>query len=358
MSAQALRDLRKSILSGRYEPAYYFHGDDDYRKESALRELTLSAIEPATRDFNFDLLRGAEVSDSALESALHTPPMMADRRVVILRDALALKKDSRAVLERYLAHPARDTMLAIVAPAGSPGTSKSDKDFDAQLRQATTPLAFPTLSERDVLAWVVHHAQEVHGVTISEGAAGLLVETVGVDTAQLASEVDKLTSYTREATIDEQAVRDVVGVRHGESLGDFLDRVAERDAPAALALIEHVMLLPKSGLVPIIIALTVQTMALGWGRQARDRGLPPQRMESDFFALLKETNAFPMRSWSEATKCWARNVGRWDAASVERGLEALLAADRAAKDTRISLEEQLLATLVCTLCAPVSRPAA
>lgn len=350
MSAQALRDLRKAIAHRRFEPAYYFHGDDEYRKEAAVRELVQGAVDPTTRDFNFDLLRGAEVSEERLESALNTPPMMAERRVVILRDVSALKKDVRVVLERYLRHPARDTVLALHAPAGFPGTTKAEKDLDALLKRDAAAIAFPTLGDADAQAWLAHHAREVHGATLTPEAAALLHEHVGNDSAQLASELDKLASYTQSDTIDEQAVRDVVGVRQGASMSDLLDRVAERNAPAALALIEPVMALPKSGLVPIIMALTVQTLALGWGRQARDRGMPPQRMVSDYFTLLKETGAFPMRPWGDATKCWADNIARWDAASVERGLAALLAADRAVKDTRISSEEQLLASLVLTLC--------
>jgi DNA polymerase-3 subunit delta len=350
MSAQALRDLRKAIAHRRFEPAYYFHGDDEYRKEAAVRELVQGAVDPTTRDFNFDLLRGAEVSEERLESALNTPPMMADRRVVILRDVSALKKDVRVVLERYLRHPARDTVLALHASAGFPGTTKAEKDLDALLKRDAAAIAFPTLGDADAQAWLAHHAREVHGATLTPEAAALLHEHVGNDSAQLASELDKLASYTQSDTIDEQAVRDVVGVRQGASMSDLLDRVAERNAPAALALIEPVMALPKSGLVPIIMALTVQTLALGWGRQARDRGMPPQRMVSDYFTLLKETGAFPMRPWGDATKCWADNIARWDAASVERGLAALLAADRAVKDTRISSEEQLLASLVLTLC--------
>jgi DNA polymerase III subunit delta len=268
----------------------------------------------------------------------------------VLRDVPSLKKDPRAVLERYLAHPARDTVLILVAPAGA----KSDKEVE---RHAVS-LDFKVLGDQELMAWVTQHAQERHGVSISERAVTLLYESVGADSAQLASEVDKLASYTQGAAINEAAVADVVGVRHGESLGDFLDKVAERDAGAALALIEHVMILPKSGLVPIIMALTVQTMAIGWGRQARDRGMPAQRMESEFFGLLKETGAYPMRPWGEAAKCWARNVSRWDAASVERALHALLAADRSAKDTRLSSDDQILASLVCALCTPARRSAA
>jgi DNA polymerase-3 subunit delta len=123
-------------------------------------------------------------------------------------------------------------------------------------------------------------------------------------------------------------------------------------------MVEHILGLPKSGVVPIIMALAVQTMALGWARAARDRGLPAHRLEGEFFTLLKETGAYPMRPWGEATKSWARNHPRWDARSVERGLEVLLAADHAAKDTRISSDAQLLASIVCALCAPTRRAAA
>lgn len=350
MSAQALRELRKAIHNRKFEPAYYFQGDDEYRKEGAARELIAGAVDPATRDFNFDLLRGGDISPDQIESAVNTPPMMAERRVVVLRDVSALKKDARAVLDRYLARPSRDTVLLLIAPAGV----KSDKELE---RSAVT-LSFPTLSDRDAVDWVTEHAREAHGVALTAAAAALLLEHVGSDAAQLASEVDKLVSYTQGVTIEEGAVRDVVGVRQGESLGDFLDRVAERDVSGALALVDHVLMLPKSGLVPIIMALTVQMMAIGWGRQARDRGLPAQRMEAEFFGLLKETGAYPMRAWGEAAKCWARNVSRWDSASIDRALDALLAADRAAKDTRLSSDEQMLASLVCTLCVPARRFAA
>ncbi len=358
MSLQALRDLRKSIANRDFDPVYHFHGADEYRKESAVGELMDGAVDPATRDFNFDLLRGADVSDELLESALNTPPMMADRRVVVLRDVGALKKDARAVLLRYLQHPARDTVLAIIAASDFPGSSKGDKDFDAALNRAATPVGFPVLADKAMIEWIVQHAHDEHAATITDGAAMLLLAHIGADSAQLASELDKLTSYTQSGTIDEDAVREVVGIRQGASMSDLLDRIAERNAPAALALIEPVMALPKSGLVPILIALTVQTLGIAWGREARDRGLPAQRLESDFFSLLKETRAFPMRPWGEAVKCWARNVSRWDSASIERALAALLAADRTAKDTRISSEEQLLASLVLTLCAPAQRSAA
>jgi DNA polymerase-3 subunit delta len=350
MSAQALRSLRAAITSRTFEPAYYLYGDDDFRKDAAIRELTAAAVDASTRDFNYDMLRGAELTPEQLESALNTPPMMATRRAIVIRDVPSLKRDARQVLDRYLEHPARDVVLVLVAPAGARA--------DATLDRLTVGANFAPLTANDLTDWITQYTRVALGASITPEANRLLQEVVGSDAAQLAAELDKLASYTQGRAIDDSAVSDVVGVRNGETLGDFLDRIAERDAPAALAMVEHILGLPKSGLVPVIMALAVQTMALGWARAARDRGLPPQRLESEFFTLLKETGAFPMRPWGEAAKCWARNHPRWDARSVEHGLEVLLAADHAAKDTRISSEEQLLASIVCSLCTPMRRAAA
>src|SRR5215216_647227 len=116
MGAQALRSLRAAITSRRFEPAYYLFGDDDFRKDAAIRELTAVALDAAARDFNYDMLRGSELTSEQLESTLNTPPMMATRRVVILRDVPSLKKDARQVLDRYLERPAHDVVLVLVAP--------------------------------------------------------------------------------------------------------------------------------------------------------------------------------------------------------------------------------------------------
>src|SRR5262245_36737442 len=100
--------LRTAIKDGSFAPVYYFHGEDDYVKEDELRRVIDAAIDPATRDFNFEQLRAAEVDAETLGSLVSTPPMMAERRVVVLRDVGALKKAAREMLDKYLKNPAPD----------------------------------------------------------------------------------------------------------------------------------------------------------------------------------------------------------------------------------------------------------
>ena len=116
---------------------------------------------------------------------------------------------------------------------------------------------------------------------------------------------------------------------------------------------------PKTTAVTIVMALATQTMAIAWARVLRDRGTPMSQMYNELFGLLKESGgAFTGRSWGDAVKAWTRGVERWTTSELERALDRLLEADAALKESRLSSDEQLLATLILSLCGDVERSAA
>lgn len=349
MEDKAVRTLRTAIERRTFEPAYYISGDDEYRKDALVRSLVEALVDPAMRDFNLDIFRGADVDAERVESLLNTPPMMADRRAVVVRDTAALKKDARATIERYLKRPSPDAVLVLVALAGG----KEDKGFAAATAVPVMPLGEDALAQ-----WLVEHAQSAHGATLEPAAAQQLLQVVGVDTAQLVGEVDKLVSYAQGRAITAPDVLEVVGQREGEDSTTLLDLVAARDVPGALALVGPVLSQPRVTAVNLIMALTVQALAMRWGRAARDRGMPAHQLEREYFSLLKETGAFPMRPWGDAVKCWSRHLGRWSARDLDQAVRALQHADHAAKDSRVSSDEQLLATLICAMCVPEAHAAA
>lgn len=345
------------MQTGAYDPVYYFHGAEDYLKDEAMKQLIQAAVDPATRDFNFEMLRGADVDAGTLGSLLGTPPMMADRRVVAIRDVGALKKDTRRALEKYLESPARDIVLILVAAAGS-------KD-DRVLLDRATAIDFEPLSGARVPKWITYYATHDLGCEITPEAVSLLQDAVGTELAQLRIEIDKLASFVASEegrVIDEEAVSAIVGVRRGETLGDLLDAVANRDARRAIDLLPHVLLQPKTSAVTIVMAITTQTLALAWGRASRDAGASGHRMDNEFFTLLKESgSSYTGRSWGDAVRTWTRVLDAWSASDLDRALAALFATDVALKESRVSSDEQLLQSLVLTLCAsgrPTGRRAA
>ena len=195
MSAATERAFRKSMQSRAFDPAYYLHGDDDFLKEDAVRQLITAAVDPATRDFNLDVRDGATLDAESLSSLLGTPPMMAERRMVLVRDAAAIKKGVRVALDRYLDTPASDVLLVLVAPAGEKGAP------DKALAARVTVVEFDPLTGDRVTKWITHFATTVLGAGITSDAAELLQRAVGNDLPALAAELDKLTSYTNGAEI-------------------------------------------------------------------------------------------------------------------------------------------------------------
>lgn len=349
MSVAAQRAFHKSIREKTFAPVYYLSGDDDYLKDDAVRQLIAAVVDPATKDFNLEVRRASDIDAGALGSLLDTPPMMAERRMVVLRDVGSLKKDARAALNRYLAQPAPDTVLVLTTLGGA---AKIDKTLEA----AALSVGFDPLTDDRVPKWIEHHVTSVLETTITTGAVSLLHETVGNDLPALVAELDKLASYASGRPIDESAVSAVVGARQGETMGDLLDALLERDAAKALGLLPVVLQQPKTSAVTFVMALATQTMAIAWARAMRDRGTPMSQMYNELFGLLKESGgAFTGRSWGDAVKAWTRGVERWTTPDLERALELLLDADAALKESRLSSDEQLLSTLVLSLCGDTRR---
>lgn len=351
------RAFYKAIASRSFERAYSIHGEEEFLKDGAVRQLLAAALDPATRDFNLDIRDAGSVSAETLASLLATPPLMAERRVVVLRDAASLKKDVRAAVDQFLDQGASrkgsaDIVLVLVF-----GPSDRGKP-DRALIQRTFALETEPLTGNRVPKWIMHHAQTALGVAVTDEAASLLFAHAGNDLAALAGELDKLASYTMGGAIDEAAVSAVVGVRRGESLGDFLDGVARRDAARALALLTHVLDQPKVSAVPIVMALTSQTQAIAWGRAMRARGMSAGRLEREYYELLKSVGgAYTGRPWGEAVHSWVAALEAWDDAALDRAMDALLAADIALKETRVSSDEEILARLVLAMCADAHAPA-
>jgi DNA polymerase III subunit delta len=367
-----LRVVQAAVQSQQFAPVYYLHGDDDYLKDGALRDLVEAAIDSSTRDFNLEYRRGADLDAETVGSLLATPPMLAERRAVVVRDVTTLKKAARQQLDKYLKRPASDTLVILTSPAGTKA--------DGALIDASVALDFAPLTPERVRKWIAHHATTVLAVRIDDEATQLLQQAVGNDLLMLAAELDKCASYvlgarsgkttapasisaTADAAaslplIDADAVSAVVGVRRGETVTDLLDAVARHDARTAVTLVSHVLGQPKVNAVQVVMMLSTQAFALSYGRARRDAGIPTSRLPNEFFAFLKETGGYPGRPWGDAASAWTKVTEQWSAPACERALQLLLEADMALKDTTVSNAEQTLLSLVLSLCATRTRKAA
>ena len=124
MASAGEKALHAALKTRVFDPVYYLFGEDDFLKEQ--RDPRAGRRGRGSVDARLqsrDPPRRASSIAEALDALLSTPPMLAERRVVVLREVDKLKKGARTLLDRYLARPAPDTVLVLVAPSGA----KADK---------------------------------------------------------------------------------------------------------------------------------------------------------------------------------------------------------------------------------------
>jgi DNA polymerase-3 subunit delta len=351
MPLAALDALDNAVTRGTPDPAYLLFGDNDFLKEERLRALVPALTDPATRDFNVDFLRGPDADAGTLSQALDALPMLAARRVVVVRDVSALRKDARAVLDRYLDNPSPGTVLVMVAPAGW--------KVEAGLTGKATLIELGALSERDTLTWIATRARQA-GASIEPDAAARLYGAVGSDLAMLDGELRKLQDFANGATITAAHVAEVTGAVAGKSAADLIDLVCARDGRGAAALVPLVLRQPKASAVGLVLSIAAHLLGIAVVLQERGRRASPRQVANAVYSLMGSARSAPVgRPWSEAVGTMTRTADRWDFASIDRALGLLADADRAFKNTSVSTEEQLLATALLTMCArtQTGRPA-
>lgn len=258
---------------------FYLHGEDHFRKEEAVRALVEAHLDPATRDFNLDPLRGTELDAETLASVLATPPLMAEWRVVVVREAegLAQSKHARDVLLRVAADPPPG--LALVLSCTVPQGSRAK--FYTDLARRARSLEFKGVTEADVPGWLMSHAREVHGIEVEGDAARSLGAAIGVDLGVLARELEKLTAFVGERRRITVADVEAAGTKlPSQDRWRWFDLVGDhRFGEAADAL--DVLIGQGETCVGLVIGLATHLLrlgvAVGQGARGLDAMLPPHQ---------------------------------------------------------------------------------
>ncbi|HKR55905.1 MAG TPA: DNA polymerase III subunit delta, partial [Gemmatimonadales bacterium] len=290
---------------GTLDPVYYLHGEEEILKEEAVRVLLDRAVDPSLRDFNVDVRSAPDLDPAALRALVDTPPMMADRRVVVLRAVEGLRAKSKAKDEllRYLANPNPTTTLILV--------QAGDEAPDASVAAHTTTVAVDRLPPDRVRRWIAHRADRI-GMRIEADAAELLGQATAHDLAAIAQELDKLAALAGDRAVTEADVTAAVGVRHGETLDDLITAALERRVGDAARKLGPVLSQSWITGVRIVSALGTVLIGLAAARAELDRGTAPGRLEQTIFQqLLASRPAGLGAGYKDVAARWARWVRGW-----------------------------------------------
>jgi DNA polymerase III subunit delta len=337
--------LSRALKRGEPEAVYYLHGDEAVLKDEAINALIERAVPPESRDFNLDVRTAAELDVEELHLLLNTPPMLAQRRAVVLRGVEQLRKKSKArdALLAYLEHPSPETLLVLVQTDAEPP--------EADLAARSTAVTVERLPPERAARWVVHAAGRLP-LTVEPAAADLLVESLGADLSALRQELDKLAVLVSGRPVGPADVASLVGIRHGETLHDLIAATMKREPGRAARMVDGV--LAQSGMsgVRIVTALGSALVGTALARAELDRGTPQGRLADTVFRHLLAARPFGLRSYKVEAAQWAEWATVWAAADLRHALRLALGADQALKSSGISDDTGVVRQLVLSLGVP------
>ncbi|MBI3981359.1 MAG: DNA polymerase III subunit delta [Gemmatimonadetes bacterium] len=327
----ARRELGRNNLA----PVYYLTGSEEILKDELVAAIVNAALDPQDRDFNLDIRTAGDLDGESLHALVETVPMLAERRVVVIRGLEQWRKGAKVweVLGRYLRSPSATTVLVLLHATEEP---------DAEILSASTHVVLEPLSGDDLHRWARAHVAAA-GVRLEPAALAHLLRAVGDDLAHVQAEIEKLAGAIgddRPVTVDD--VAQFVGVRHGETLEDWVTAVLQRDVVRAVRLVD--LVLPQPGItgVRMITALGTELVGVRLARALADHGLSGRRLEQALLAELRQARPPGARSWADLASSWTAAISRWTGADLDYAIEAALETDTALKSTTVSDEGGLL----------------
>jgi len=254
-------------------------------EEDLLVGRAVSAVLRAAREVDAEVdvrdLAAAELQPGDLPEML-SPSLFGDRRVLVLRAAQDLTKETAAELTAYAAEPLDEVSVVVCHAGGAKGKALLAALLQQGARRVDAPKMTRLSDRRDFLRAELRGS----GRTVTETAVSMLLDAVGTDLRELCSAAGQLLDDT-EGPIDDE----VVGRYHrgrAELTGfTVADRAVEGDLAGALELTRYGQ---ATGLAPVLvtsalagalrsIALVASQGHAPAGQVASLLGMPPWRVE-------------------------------------------------------------------------------
>jgi len=319
-SIQLFQHFKKELNGGKIRPVYFFCGDETFYTD-ALQELILNLIPAELRDFNLDILYGTEHSADKVLGLARSYPMMAERRVVILRDfsslfdkagsnrdmneseSLKSSADPLDIFLNYIDNPNPLSVLALIDKKVPAGNTRLGK---ALLKNQNIGYArFDSIPEEQLPGWIIDLAAHL-GKKIKPEAAQILAKLTGSDLLLVSTELDKLCTF--KDTSDEilaDDVRKLVAPVREISVFELKDALFSRDMRKSLEVAEQILHTSKStdvGEVIRIVSFFYSVFSNIWQIQRlTQKGIPSTEIRSSigvnsdwyFRNLVKDSRVFP-----------------------------------------------------------------
>ena len=236
--------IMKELQSGQYRPVYYLMGEESYYIDKICDYIAEHALQPEERDFNQTIMFGSDVNASQIADAARRYPMMAERQVIIVKEAQNLKNTD--ALEKYMKQPSTTTVLVICHKNGKIDGRK--REYVKTIQQAGVLFESQKLKERDLPSFIENYVKQKKA-SIDPKSTQLIADAIGADLSRLVSELEKVLLGLPETDrrITPEVVEDRIGVSKDFNGFELRDAIVNRNVYKANQIINYFDKNPKAG---------------------------------------------------------------------------------------------------------------
>ncbi len=217
-------------------PIIVLYGTERFLKTEVLKQIPGCAGDEA--DLSLTRLAGKDAQFRDVQVDLMTVSMFGDQRVVLIDDADDFVSNNRPALEKYLAHPARSSVLILDVKSWP----KSTKLYKAT-ESVGLAVECSELKGAALVKWVQKIARDEFAKSLDKDSAALIIQLAGDSLGLLEQEVAKLASLVGEAeVITQEDVSRVVGGWRLETTWMMLDAVRDNNVGKAIEALDHLLM--------------------------------------------------------------------------------------------------------------------
>ena len=268
-------------------------GEEPYYPELVCNAIIENCLQDWEKDFNETICYGADVTAETVITAARRFPMMADRQLVVVKEAQQMK--TLEELAVYCQQPLDSTVLVILMHGAS--ADKRRALYKTVLKTGVI-VESPALRDYEMPQWIAAY-YEGRGLKIHPEAAQLLAESSGTDLGKIAVETDKLLKNLPEG-VKEVSVEDIeknVGVSRQFSVFELTKCLSYRQAAQALKISAHIGQTPRFAL-PMVVA----PLFTHYSRILKYHALMPSRPSPGDAARVLGVNPYFLKEYDAAVR--------------------------------------------------------
>jgi len=301
--------LQKELERGLPDPLYFLWSEESFFLEEALARAVKTVIAGGPEEFNLDIFYPASSAQEILD-ALTTLPLMARRRLVVIKEYHQFSKPALNALTPYFAKP-HETACMLILSQKKP---KLPSDFKWKI--------FPlNIRETELPAWLKMAAKE-KGVQMTDDAIESLIEFAGNDIGSLLMELEKL-KLTGGKIGSKEVASSISNMREYTAF-ELIDALAASRNERAIRILRAILAGNVSQPAIILGALNwhYKQFYLLW----RNKGKRPLKMkENTYTALRKRLPSFNEDNFCYIFQCLHEaDIGIKSSGRPEIAMEVLL----------------------------------